>query len=76
MTNIEGSNEAKMLYKQHFVSQVTETFYFAGEKRLSGGKKRQTYNEITVTTEELCKGRDSEEYFRLSTEGDCRDVVR
>lgn len=26
--------------------------------------------------EELCDGRPAEEYFRLSTSGDCREVVR
>lgn len=28
------------------------------------------------TTEELCKDRPADEYFRASLEGDCRDVVR
>lgn len=28
------------------------------------------------TAEELCENRPADEYFRLSTEGDCRDVVR
>lgn len=28
------------------------------------------------STDELCKNRPADEYFRLSTEGDCRDVVR
>ncbi|ERL83878.1 hypothetical protein D910_01157 [Dendroctonus ponderosae] len=28
------------------------------------------------TSEELCLNRPADEYFRLSTEGDCRDVVR
>lgn len=27
-------------------------------------------------TEELCNDRPADEYFRLSNEGDCRDVVR
>lgn len=26
--------------------------------------------------EELCENRPADEYFRLTTEGDCRDVVR
>ena len=26
--------------------------------------------------EDLCQGRPANEYFRLTTEGDCRDVVR
>lgn len=28
------------------------------------------------TTDELCQNRSADEYFRLSTEGDCREVVR
>jgi len=31
---------------------------------------------ITDSVEDLCQGRPSNEYFRLDTEGDCRDVVR
>lgn len=29
-----------------------------------------------VNAEQLCDGRPADEYFRLTTEGDCRDVVR
>lgn len=32
--------------------------------------------EVAQTPEQLCENRPPEEYFRLSTEGDCRDVVR
>jgi hypothetical protein len=32
--------------------------------------------EAAQTPEQLCEDRPPEEYFRLSTEGDCRDVVR
>ena len=40
--------------------------------------KRQLTDEelLNLSPEELCKDRKSEEYFRLTTEGDCRDVVR
>ncbi len=40
--------------------------------------KRQLSSEelLSLSPEELCKDRISEEYFRLTTEGDCRDVVR
>ena len=40
--------------------------------------KRQLTDEelLSLSPEELCKDRKSEEYFRLTTEGDCRDVVR
>lgn len=31
---------------------------------------------IDANAEELCQDRPGDEYFRLSTEGDCRDVVR
>lgn len=33
-------------------------------------------DEDDATTEELCLNRPADEYFRLSTEGDCREVVR
>jgi len=33
-------------------------------------------DSFTDSVEDLCKGRPANEYFRLSTEGDCRDVVR
>lgn len=40
--------------------------------------KRQEEDAPTddVNAEQLCDGRPAEEYFRLSTDGDCRDVVR
>ncbi len=40
--------------------------------------KRQITDDelLSLSPEELCKDRKSEEYFRLTTEGDCRDVVR
>merc|ERR1719334_344983 len=31
---------------------------------------------VLDSVEELCQGRPANEYFRLTTEGDCRDVVR
>lgn len=40
--------------------------------------KRQDEDGPTddVTAEQLCDGRPADEYFRLTTENDCRDVVR
>lgn len=41
--------------------------------------KRQDEDEAEEgeqTAEELCKDRPPDEYFRLTTSGDCRDVVR
>ena len=31
---------------------------------------------IQDSVDELCQGRPDDEFFRLSTHGDCRDVVR
>ena len=38
--------------------------------------ERASRDEFPVTTEELCKNKDNNEYFRLSFDDDCRDVVR
>jgi hypothetical protein len=39
--------------------------------------KRQDDDEnAEVNVEELCQDRPGDEYFRLSADGDCRDVVR
>lgn len=39
--------------------------------------KRQDDDENgEVNVEELCQDRPADEYFRLSADGDCRDVVR
>lgn len=38
--------------------------------------KRQDDDVPDINIEELCKDRPGDEYFRLTTEGDCRDVVR
>lgn len=41
--------------------------------------KRQSDDSDDVdplNTDELCLDRPGDEYFRISTEGDCRDVVR
>lgn len=39
--------------------------------------KRQDEDESeSSSVDELCDGRPADEYFRTSTEGDCRDVYR
>lgn len=38
--------------------------------------KRQDEDDDDQTTDELCQDRPGDEYFRLSSDGDCRDVVR
>ena len=46
-------------------------------KHLERYKRQLDEDELlNLSPEELCKDRVSEEYFRLTTEGDCRDVVR
>ena len=32
--------------------------------------------DVDLNVNDLCKDRPDNEYFRLTTEGDCRDVVR
>jgi hypothetical protein len=39
-------------------------------------EKRQADEGDEQSVDELCKNRPADEYFRLATEGDCRDVVR
>ncbi|KPJ15180.1 hypothetical protein RR48_09207 [Papilio machaon] len=50
------------------------TYSVSGEVRV----KRQDDDSggDEVNPEQLCDGRPADEYFRLTTEGDCRDVVR
>jgi len=47
---------------------------------LSRTARQATGNEVTdfttLTLEELCRNRHPDEYFRLTPDGDCRDVVR
>ena len=45
----------------------------------SGAAQRLTDAEelaLKDNVEDLCRGRPPTEYFRLTTTGDCRDVVR
>ncbi|CAH2104742.1 unnamed protein product [Euphydryas editha] len=39
-------------------------------------KRQEDDGGDEVNPEQLCDGRPADEYFRLTTEGDCRDVVR
>lgn len=50
-------------------------FYIAGDGFAQPREKRQADSD-DQSVDELCKNRPADEYFRLSTEGDCRDVVR
>lgn len=46
---------------------------FAGTTR---AQEDEDGDGLDANAEELCQDRPGDEYFRLSTEGDCRDVVR
>lgn len=39
-------------------------------------KRQDDDDNGEVNVEELCQDRPADEYFRLSADGDCRDVVR
>lgn len=39
-------------------------------------KRQDDEGSDEPNAEQLCEGRPADEYFRLTTEGDCRDVVR
>ena len=41
-----------------------------------GAEDRQEQDRLQQVIEELCKNRPENEYFRLSTESNCRDAVR
>ena len=59
------------------VSNGINEFDPSHPKHLDRYKRQLDEDELlNLSPEELCKDRVSEEYFRLTTEGDCRDVVR
>ena len=41
-----------------------------------GAEDREEQDRLQAVIEELCKNRPENEYFRLSTESNCRDAVR
>ncbi|KAL4704046.1 hypothetical protein ACJJTC_001968 [Scirpophaga incertulas] len=49
-------------------------YYINGEVRVK--RQEEDGGGDDVNAEQLCEGRPADEYFRLTTEGDCRDVVR
>lgn len=51
--------------------------FYAGNGFMTPREKRQAEEAADEqSVDELCKNRPADEYFRLTTEGDCRDVVR
>lgn len=39
-------------------------------------KRQDDDDDDSINVDELCQDRPADEYFRTSTEGDCRDVFR
>lgn len=65
LQSVVDFQKSKSIY---FPSTVTAT-----ESRV---KRQNDDDSPDIDIEELCKDRPGDEYFRLTTEGDCRDVVR
>lgn len=74
---------SKQKHKQHnSVNAQTQStknilinvFFFAATAQVR--PKRQDDDSDEPNIEELCQDRPADEYFRLSADGDCRDVVR
>lgn len=49
---------------------------FVAARSESRVKRQEDEGGDEVNAEQLCEGRPADEYFRLTIEGDCRDVVR
>lgn len=55
---------------------ILNDFIFVRAATADSRSKRQDDDDEDQTTDELCQDRPADEYFRLSSDGDCRDVVR
>lgn len=66
-------NKFFLHFKYYFVCVKNFTNVAAAEVRV---KRQDDDGDGEVNVDELCHDRPGDEYFRLSTEGDCRDVVR
>merc|ERR1712080_69932 len=76
-----GSTALSYTMMVHHKLVIFATFvYVASAVSVLSREKRQRTNEVTdfttLTLEELCRDRHPDEYFRLTPDGDCRDVVR
>lgn len=63
--------------KNTLISSIFLSWYIA--VNASERVKRQVEDSEDVdplSTDELCTDRPADEYFRKTTDGDCRDVVR
>lgn len=64
----------KLQQRLHATYSRTLCFVVSGESRVKRQEEDGAGDE--ATPQQLCEGRPADEYFRLTTEGDCRDVVR
>jgi hypothetical protein len=55
---------------------ATKTFWLCCLLLLGTAFAQDDEGGEEATADELCENRPADEYFRLSTEGDCREVVR
>lgn len=61
-----------------FLVSISFIIYYAvsANEELLRVKRQDDDGDAGQSIEELCHDRPADEYFRLNTEGDCRDVVR
>lgn len=62
--------------KLQFVTVLIKYLHFILANAATRVKRQEDEGEDGQSTEELCQDRPGDEYFRLTTDGDCRDVVR
>lgn len=58
------------------ISLLINKLYFYDAATQVRAQDEEGGDGIDANAEELCQDRPGDEYFRLSLEGDCRDVVR
>jgi hypothetical protein len=59
-----------------FIQQILILSYAALASNVRQKRQEEDADTDDQSVDELCENRPPDEYFRLSTEGDCRDVVR
>lgn len=63
----------------NFLARIVNFILFFAVSATDLRNKRQSSDDEDVdplSTDELCQDRPADEYFRTTTDGDCRDVVR
>ena len=57
-------------------SSFSSSFFHTIAAEVRVKRQDEDLDPDSINVEELCKDRPGDEYFRLSTDGDCREVVR